>query len=109
VYCLQQDEPVLVGAVVIEPAGSHNRVRQSAGAHQSLGAPLPVVSLGSLVLFAGAIGDSDGSHQRAARCARAQGAQDIANTAVINVFMFAVGGSRTSQFACLQTLQTSET
>src|SRR5208282_1063221 len=55
------------------------------GAHQSLGAPLPVMSLGGHVVLAGAVGDSNGGHQRDARRPRAQGAQDIANAAIINV------------------------
>src|SRR5271165_1430641 len=82
---LQEDRSVLVWLVVVEPAGSHNRVRQSAGAHQSLGTPLPVVSLGGLVVFARAVCDSDGGHQRNAHSPRAQRAQDIANTSVIDV------------------------
>src|SRR5271165_6644018 len=82
---LQQDEPVLVGAVVIEPAGAHDCVRQSAGAHQSLGAPLPIMSFSGLVVFAGAVCDSDGGHQRDAHFPRTQGAEDIANTSVIDV------------------------
>src|SRR5208283_890251 len=53
---LQQDEPVLIGAVVIEPAGAHDCVRHS-----------------------------DGGHQRDAHFPRTQGAEDIANTSVIDV------------------------
>ena len=36
---------MLVWLVVIEPARSHDRVRQPAGAHEPLAATLPVVSL----------------------------------------------------------------
>ena len=75
---------MLVGTVVVEPAGPHDRVGQPAGAHQPLGAPLPVVGLGGAVVGAGAIGDSDGSHQCDARFSRTQRPQDVTHTAVVD-------------------------
>ena len=60
---LQENQLVLVWTVVIEPAGTHNRVRQAAGAHQPFSTALPIVGLCCLVVVTYAIGDSDSRHQ----------------------------------------------
>src|SRR5208283_76680 len=90
---LQEDKPVLVRTVVIEPAGTHDRVRQSAGTNQPFRAPLPVVGLGGAVVRASAIGDSDGGHQRDARCPRTQRSKDVAHSAVIDALSPHLSGS----------------
>ena len=65
---LEEDEPVLIRTIVVEPAGSDDRVRQPARSHEPFGSPLPVMGLGGTVVIAGAVGDSDGGHERDARC-----------------------------------------
>ena len=61
---LHENEPMLVRAVVVEPAGAHDCVWQSTGADQPLGTPLPVMGFGGAVVVTCAIGDPDGRHQR---------------------------------------------
>jgi hypothetical protein len=50
---LQEHTPVLVRTAVVEPTGTHERVRQSPCAHQPLGAPLPVVGFSRAVVSGG--------------------------------------------------------
>ena len=54
---------LLVGRLVVEPAGSHDRVRVAAGPDESLGATLPVVRLGGAVVGAVPVGDADRGHE----------------------------------------------
>jgi hypothetical protein len=75
---LQHDELLLVGIVVVEPAGTHDRVRQAAGAHEPLAAPLPVVS-------GGVLGNADRGHQRDPRLTGSEGTEHVADRAVVDL------------------------
>src|SRR5271165_1460821 len=81
---LEEDEAVLVRAVVVEPAWAHDRVREPAGTDEPFGAPLPVVSFGAAVIGAGAVGHPDGCHQRDARLTRAERSQYVAHATIID-------------------------
>jgi hypothetical protein len=47
---LEEHEPMLVGTIVVEPAGTHDGEWQAAHAHEAFGAPLPVVGFGRAVI-----------------------------------------------------------
>src|SRR5512132_2158714 len=81
---LQQDKSQVIGLVVIEPSGSHDRVRMTAGPDQPLRAALPVMGLGGAVVGAGAVGDADRRHQGDARRPGAKSDQDVAYSAVVD-------------------------
>ena len=81
---LEEHKPMLVWLVVVEPAGSHDRVRQSAGAHQPLAASLPVVRLGPAVVVALTVGHADGGHQGDAYRSAAQRGEHVADAAVVD-------------------------
>jgi hypothetical protein len=40
---VEENKPVFIGLVVVEPARPNDRVRQTARAHEPLGSPLPIV------------------------------------------------------------------
>jgi len=82
---LEKDEAVLVRAVVVKPARAHDRVRQSARPYEPFGASLSVVRFGAAVIRAGAVGDSDGGHQRNTRFTRAERSQYVPYAAIIDV------------------------
>lgn len=48
---LQKYEPMFIGGIKVEPAGTHDRVRQAAGANEPLGAARPVMGLARLLLL----------------------------------------------------------
>eukprot|EP00981_Chlorochromonas_danica_P005378 scaffold1091_cov164-Ochromonas_danica.AAC.1 len=81
---LQQRQPVLVGFVVVEPAGPHDRIGSSAGAHEPLAASFPVMRLGPAVIIAHPIGHADRGHQRDPGRPVAKCVQNVANTAIIH-------------------------
>jgi hypothetical protein len=51
---LQQDKSQVIRLVVIEPSGSHDRVRMTAGPDHSLRTTPPVMGFGGAVVGAGA-------------------------------------------------------
>src|SRR5271154_99231 len=75
---------MFVGFVVVEPARTHDRVRQSARTHQSLRTSFPIVRFRRAIVGTGAIGDSDGSHERDARCSRTKRRKDVAYAAIVD-------------------------
>jgi hypothetical protein len=84
---LQEDEVMLVGRVVVEPAGPHDRVGHAAGANESFGPALPVVRLGGAVIPSEPLGHADRGHQRDARIARVKRSQDVPHATIVHVFL----------------------
>ena len=83
---LQEYESLLVGIVVVEPAGAHDGVFVAAGAHQTFGTSFPVVRLIITVVFRIHVGHADRRHQGDAHLTPIQGEQGIAHRAVIDLF-----------------------
>src|SRR5271156_5521993 len=75
---------MFVGFVVVEPARTHDRVRQSARTNQSLRTSFPIVRFRGAIVGTGAIGDSDGSHERDTRCSRTKRRKDVAYAAIVD-------------------------
>ena len=73
---LQYHQALLAGLVVVEPAGTHDRVRHAAGSHHSFPAPLPVVA-------GRVLGDPDRGHQRDPGRS-VQDAEHVADRAVVH-------------------------
>ena len=59
-------------------------IRQAAGSHEPLGAPLPVMGLGGAIIGAGAVGDPDSGLQRDARRPLPERTQDVSDAAIVN-------------------------
>jgi hypothetical protein len=73
---LQHDEPILIGLVVVELGGAHDRVMKAARPNETLGALLPVVRT-----FAVSRGYS--RHERDARFAPCKYGKDITHAPII--------------------------
>ena len=83
---LEEHESMLVRLVVVEPAGSHDRVRQAARAHEPLAAPLPVVRLRPAVVVTLTVGHADGGHQCDAHRPAAERGEHVSDASVVDPF-----------------------
>src|SRR5712691_6843671 len=81
---LEQYESMFVWLVVVEPARSHDRVRQTAGAYEPLTAALPIVGLRLAVVVALTVGDADGGHQRDAHRPPVQRGEHASDSPVVD-------------------------
>jgi len=84
---------MLVCLVVVEPAGSHDRVWQAADAHETLAASLPIVRLRSAVVVALTVGHADGRHQGDAHRPAAKRGEHVANPAVVDLLRLGLATS----------------
>jgi hypothetical protein len=67
-----------------KPAGTHDRVRQSADTYESFRAAFPVMRFRRAVALTGTVREANCGHQRDARFPGSQRVQDVTNATVID-------------------------